>query len=144
MFQKLKAAWQAGIAGQPMPASVDKSTGQTAAIVGITGIAVLVVFGTAYGFGRVERAARLAEDKERKALENEEADIATLGRDMRKETITAEHIEEEEEGEEEVDYEETAFRQDPETGEIIDPADADPEPEGAEDLWDKHVSSPSE
>ena len=168
MFQKLKAAWQAGRSGQPMPTTVDRSTGQTAAVVGIAGIAVLVVFGTAYGFGRVERHAREVEDKKRKAITEDDASIEGLSSEIRGETITADHLEEKEvdykvppgsaacpvcgsvytdprhatdccEDKREYEDGEPTLRQDPETGEITDPEDDDPEPEDAEDLWERHV-----
>jgi len=58
MFQMLRAAWDAGLAGQPLPARVDKTTGQTVAIAGIFGIAVITLFGTAYAIGSIEKKHR--------------------------------------------------------------------------------------
>jgi hypothetical protein len=176
MFETLRAAWRAGRSGQAMPAKVDKSTGQTAAICGIAGISVLVVFSVAYGFGRVEKAAREAEalekDTELKELEAD-AEAAKLEMtDVDGGVTTAE--EEGEEGyvsppgsaacphchavhldsdhaaeccpdkrgyemDEEGAEEETTFNQDLETGEITDPAEDDPEPDDAMDLWEEHV-----
>lgn len=84
MFQRLRAAWRAGRAGQPMPAKADQTTGQTGAIIGIAGISILVVFSVAYGFGHAEKKRRkeedqavLAEDDELKTLEKD-AEAAKL------------------------------------------------------------------
>ena len=176
MFKTLRAAWRAGRSGQAMPAKVDKSTGQTAAICGIAGISVLVVFSVAYGFGRVERSAREAElqsdgaelkeleaDAEAAKLEmtSDEAEVIDV-EDVNEETYVsppgsaacphchAVHLDADDAAEccpekrgyemdEEGAAEEETFDQDIETGEITDPAENDPEPDDAIDLWEKHV-----
>lgn len=63
MFQMLRAAWDAGLAGQPLPARVDKSTGQTVAMAGIFGIAVITLFGTAYAIGTSQKWSREKDDR---------------------------------------------------------------------------------
>ncbi len=141
MFQKLRAAWRAGRAGQPLPAEVDRSAGRTAAIVGVAGIAVIAVFSTAYGFGRIERANREGEDRKNKAIDDEKEEIERLGREMHKKVIQVTVVDEQK-----VDYpdeEETVFRQDPETGEITDPKEDEPEQDDVDDLWKRHVQPPS-
>ncbi len=99
MFRRLKAAWQAGCNGQPMPAQVDRSAGQTGAIVGIAGVSIMVVFVVAYGFGWVERSAReaelgskddlkeLEEDAEAARLELDGGEIAVAERDLEKTAV---------------------------------------------------------
>lgn len=181
MLRRLRAAWQAGRAGQPMPAQVDRSTGQTGAIIGIAGVSIMVVFAVAYGFGRVERSAREAElssgDSLKELEEDAEAaklelsgEVAVTEKDL--EEVDVPEVEEEElfppgsaacpvcntvhldsdhaadccaekRGYEE-DEEEITFRQDTETGEITDPREDEPEPEGAEDLWEDHIRNPDE
>jgi len=171
MIQKIKAAWAAGRAGQPMPTTVDRSAGQTGAIIGIAGISVLVVFSVAYGIGHAERKAREAEEadkkKEKKELETlkreaEEAkaeladggDLATM--DDEEEEAEEEYEEEEIEEpemclEEEPDLDEDEDQDeeprlvivDSETGEVRDALEK-PEPDGAEDLWPDHMDGKPE
>lgn len=198
MLKKLRAAWEAGVAGQPMPATVDRSVGQTGAIVGIFGVAVIALFGTAYAIGTVEKNRRKKES-ERKDIEDDELDELEADAEAAKlelvsnedllDAVTEEEGEEEEDDEEdyhappgsaacpqchsvhldsddaaeccpderewgddeeEIDAElsesvprsgativednDPHFRQNFETGDISDPSEDDPEPEGVEDL----------
>ena len=97
MFEQLKSAWRAGRSGQLMPADADRTTGQTVAVVGLFGVATILVFGTAYAVGHVEKKRR---EKEA-ALDaaEDDAELRVLEEDAK--AAKRELVEEEEEGEEE-------------------------------------------
>ena len=166
MFRTLKAAWRAGRSRQPMPTVVDRSTGNTVAIAGVFGIAVIAIFGTAYAIGTVEKRRR--EEEARIERGDDDEDLRKLEEDARaaKLELDADEIHVEDDEEEPyiappgsaacpicqsvfLDADQAAdccadargWDQDTETGEITDPSDdGDGEPDGAEDLWADHVS----
>jgi hypothetical protein len=153
-----------------MPARPDRTAGNTAAICGITGITVLVVFGVAYGFGRVERTAREAELNRKDDLDELEKDAEAARLELEGGgTALAD------EGEEETIFppgsaacpvcgtvhldsdhaadccdeargyreEEPEIVVDKESGEVRDNVDPE-EPEGVEDLWPDHLGDPDQ
>lgn len=132
MFSAIKRAWGAGISGQPLPAYVDESAGRTAAICGIMGVTVLVVFGASYGFGCLKKRKNEKEDLEETTIEEEAREASNYLRNVDEElhrTIGIDHPEEERwEDEEEI-------RQDPETGEFLTEEEKD-----IDDFWNEKFS----
>lgn len=131
----IKRAWGAGISGQPLPADVDESAGRTAAICGIMGVTVLVVFGASYASGCLRRWLdpwREGEDLEETTIEEEAREASDYLRNVDEElhrTIGIDHPEEERwEDEEEI-------RQDPETGEFLTEEEKD-----IDDFWNEKFS----
>jgi hypothetical protein len=142
-----------------MPTKTDKTTGQTAAICGIMGVSVLVVFGIAYAFGSVEKKRREAALEDLSDLEQDAIEAQAELREERIEEsdpppkgsaacpicgsvyLDKDHAAQCcEESRRETLEEEGSIIVDRETGEVRDNEEEE-EPDDVEDLWGDHIQS---